>query len=372
MTQSPIPVGVRLEVRKTPVLGAAHDNRWVWVASLAFVAAAVIASSNWRDLNDVFPRLIADRLALAHLTDLVALTVDAESAERGYLMTDDARYLERYNLSLNRLQQAHASLRADYIALHGDSALLAAFTQGTSAKFAEMASTLKTRETLGREAAFDKVRSNRDKALMESMRAQVQQISLELAASQNASLAAAQARALRVFIGTVFGLAVLFSFFLYAHASLKRQTRVAIEASRAKSEFLASMSHELRTPLNAIIGYSALMKEQADISGAQQFVPDLDRIESSGKHLLGLINSILDLSRIEAGRMDLHIQEFALGDLAEELRVLVAPMIEQRRNQLHLELKSPNIRLTTDREKLKQTLVNLLSNAAKFTKNGHI
>ncbi len=339
---------------------------------MAFVAAAVIASSNWRDLNDVFPRLVANRLALANLTDLLAITIDAESGQRGYLLTGDQRYLVHYHDSLKRLAQAHASFRESYLARNGNPVLLEAFTRGSADKFAEMAATIVARDKLGPTAAFDIAGSDRGEALMDTMRTQVQQLSLELAASQNANLAAAKSRGLRVFVGTLIGLSVLFGSFLYAHSSLKNQTRVAIAASKAKSEFLASMSHELRTPLNAIIGYSGLMKEQSEISGSRQFIPDLDRIESSGKHLLGLINSILDLSRIEAGRMDLHIEEFALGDLAEELRVLVAPMIEQRRNQLHLELQSPNIRLATDREKLKQSLVNLLSNAAKFTERGHI
>lgn len=351
---------------------AAHDKRWVWVASFAFLAATVIASSNFRDLRDIFPRIIANRQASSHLTELFAITLDAEAGQRGYVITGDKQFLIPYTESLQRFEHAHAVFRADYLSLNGNRALLDAFTVGSRQKFAEMESTIAARDNRGVDAAVDIVRSKRGQVLMNTMRGQVRQISEDLGASQDTNIKEAQQRGFRVFIGTILGLAVLFGSFLYAHSSLKRQTILAVEASRAKSEFLASMSHELRTPLNAILGYSALMKEQADISGMQQFVPDLERIESSGKHLLTLINSILDLSRIEAGRMELNIEEFALGDLAEELRVLVGPMIAQRNNQLHIALQSPNIRLCTDREKLKQSLENLLSNAAKFTKRGHI
>ncbi len=362
----------RSESGKVTAIVAAHDTRWVWIASFAFLAAAVLASSNFRDLNDIFPRIVANRQAFAHLTELFAITLDAETGQRGYVMTGDKQFLIPYTESLQRFEQAHAKFRADYLSLNGNRALLDAFTVGSRQKFAEMEKTIAARDNRGVDAALEIVRSRRGQTLMNTMRGQVRQISEELGVAQDLNLLEAQQRGFRVFIGTIMGLAVLFGSFLYAHSSLKRQTALAVEASRAKSEFLASMSHELRTPLNAILGYSGLMKEQAEISGLQQFVPDIERIEISGKHLLSLINSILDLSRIEAGRMDLNIEEFALGDLAEELRVLVAPMIAQRKNQLHIELQSPNIRLCTDREKLKQSLENLLSNAAKFTQKGHI
>lgn len=354
------------------VLAAAHDNRWVWIASLAFLVATVIASSNWRDLSDIFPRIVANRLAFAHLTEIFAITLDAETGQRGYVMTGDKRYLIPYTDSLQRFEKSHAQFRADYLGLNGNRDLLDAFTVGSRRKFAEMASTIAARDKMGMDAALEIVRSNRGKALLDTMRDQVHQMAAELVDRQAANMKTAQDRGLRVFIGTLLGLGVLFALFLYAHSSLKRQTRVAIDASRAKSEFLASMSHELRTPLNAIIGYSGLMKEQAETTGEVTYLRDLDRIESSGKHLLSLINSILDLSRIEAGRMEVNVQEFSLGEMSEELRVLVAPMIEQRKNQLHVELQRQDISLSTDREKLKQALVNLLSNAAKFTERGHI
>ena len=105
-------------------------------------------------------------------------------------------------------------------------------------------------------------------------------------------------------------------------------------ASQHKSDFLANMSHELRTPLNAIIGYSEMLQEEAEDLGESAFLPDLRRINAAGKHLLGLINDILDLSKIEAGRMDLHLESFDVCDLVRDVGSIVQPLVEKNGNAL--------------------------------------
>jgi signal transduction histidine kinase/CheY-like chemotaxis protein len=142
-------------------------------------------------------------------------------------------------------------------------------------------------------------------------------------------------------------------------------------ASAHKSAFLASMSHELRTPLNAIIGYSEMLQETAQDEGQDGLLPDLARIRDAGRHLLGLINDILDLSKIEAGKMDLYLEEVDLGVLIEEVRSIVEPMAAANDNALET-VNAPIGAFYTDRTKLKQSLLNLLSNAAKFTHNGRL
>ncbi|MGE3986717.1 response regulator [Pseudorhodoplanes sp.] len=141
-------------------------------------------------------------------------------------------------------------------------------------------------------------------------------------------------------------------------------------ASRTKSAFLANMSHELRTPLNAIIGYSEILREDAQDRGDSSSEGDLIKIETAGKHLLGLINDILDLSKIEAGRMDLHLEDVDISRLLAEVRVLVTPAIDKNGNRLEIDAPSDIGVMHVDLVKLKQSLINLLSNAAKFTKGG--
>jgi PAS domain S-box-containing protein len=148
--------------------------------------------------------------------------------------------------------------------------------------------------------------------------------------------------------------------------------REAEAANHAKSQFLANMSHELRTPLNAIIGYSEMLEEEADELGLHSFVPDLGRIRTSGKHLLSLINDVLDLSKIEAGKMELYIEQFDLREAVEELAATVAPLIERNGNTLEIRVDE-NVRwMRADPIKVRQILLNLLANASKFTDHGTI
>ncbi len=153
---------------------------------------------------------------------------------------------------------------------------------------------------------------------------------------------------------------------------LLKARREAEEASRAKSHFLASVSHELRTPLNAIIGYSELLKEEIEDLGVGQLGADLGRIEASGRLLLALINDILDLSKIEAGKMEIFCEDFALAPLLDQVRSTVGPLVERRANRLVIEGVSDAGSMHADRTKLVQMLLNLLSNASKFTEAGTI
>lgn len=153
-----------------------------------------------------------------------------------------------------------------------------------------------------------------------------------------------------------------------------QQTRdAAVAASTAKSKFLASMSHELRTPLNAIIGYSEMLRDDLLEHGAASMVEDLEKILLSARHLLAVISDILDISKLEAGKMDFEIQSFDLREIVEEASTLMAPLIEKNQNQLEWIFPDDDpLIVTSDRVRVRQILFNLLSNAAKFTENGHI
>ena len=146
----------------------------------------------------------------------------------------------------------------------------------------------------------------------------------------------------------------------------------AEDANGSKSEFLANMSHELRTPLNAIIGYSEMLEEEAADSGEEDFVPDLQKIQGAGKHLLGLINSVLDLSKIEAGRMELFLEDFSVREMVEDISGTIVPVAHKNNNHLSIFCPHDIGDLRTDQTKLRQSLFNLLSNACKFTESGDI
>ena len=146
----------------------------------------------------------------------------------------------------------------------------------------------------------------------------------------------------------------------------------AEEASRAKSMFLANMSHELRTPLNAIIGYSEMIEEEADDDGDEDLAKSVGRIRGAGRHLLSLINDILDLSKIEAGKMEVEEVEFIVGDLLQEVVETTRSLARTKDNVLELSVDDPLGVMHSDPTKLRQILLNLLSNACKFTEAGTI
>jgi signal transduction histidine kinase/DNA-binding response OmpR family regulator len=146
----------------------------------------------------------------------------------------------------------------------------------------------------------------------------------------------------------------------------------ALDASRAKSAFLASMSHELRTPMNAIIGYSEMLIEEAADSEAQAFVPDLEKILSASRHLLGLINSILDLSKVETGKMDLYLETFQVDAVVADVVSTIQPLVRKNGNTLEVQVDGDVGKMRADLTKVRQSLFNLLSNACKFTKDGRI
>jgi len=154
-------------------------------------------------------------------------------------------------------------------------------------------------------------------------------------------------------------------------AMLKSARDLALASSNAKSCFLANMSHELRTPLNAIIGYGEMIREDILESNEVKYVDDLNNIVGSGKHLLSIIEEVLDLSKIEAGKFDMVPEEVPLFSLINEVRMVIEPLVARNNNSFVVEMNNDPM-MYIDHYSLKQVLINMLSNAAKFTSDGHI
>jgi PAS domain S-box-containing protein len=154
--------------------------------------------------------------------------------------------------------------------------------------------------------------------------------------------------------------------------TLRDAKNVAEQNSRFKSQFIANMSHELRTPLNAIIGITEMLREDVVEEGPEAFVEPLTRVSRAGKHLLNLINDVLDLSRIEAGKLDLYPEHFEIETLLNDAIITTQHLIQQNNNRIHLEVAEEVKSIYSDPLRFRQIVLNLLTNASKFTQNGDI
>jgi signal transduction histidine kinase/CheY-like chemotaxis protein len=349
-----------------------HDPTVVFGLA-AIVIICLLAWWDWRVQRGGEQDVVNSMNELRLVDDVLSTLKDAETGQRGFLLTGKRSYLQPYLTataslpgqlnSLDRALREEWELRADLDRLRAVS----------KAKLGELADTLRLYRDQGPDAAMARVQTGIGQEYMDRARDISAEMRLLVAKRLDAERTRTESYALRTQLFSLGASLLLFVLVAFSNLQYRRQREQAQAANRAKSEFLASMSHELRTPLNAIIGYSEMLLEEAEETGGGQALrPDLEKIRIAGKHLLELINSVLDLSKIEAGRMELYLETFSVAALIDDVRGVIAPLAAKNRNKVSVSVAPDVGEMRADQTRVRQSLFNLMSNACKFTRGGEV
>jgi signal transduction histidine kinase/CheY-like chemotaxis protein len=340
------------------------------VAALSLILG--LAVWDWLKFQQASDLVYETDESLRHIERILSTVKDAETGQRGFIITGEESYLEPYYRATREIPKQLADPRSARLR---NSAHHAAFVQLEDAIDSRLA-LLKPPIELRRENRYDGaaefIREGVGKRAMDSIRdlAGVMEESLRHELEQKNRAAATQTLNARLL--SAFASAVLFLLVALTTIKFRNEKMAAELANKAKSTFLANMSHELRTPLNAIIGYSEMLLEEAADAGKPELVPDVNKILAAGRHLLELINAVLDISKIEAGKMELHLETFSVKALVDEVVNVLGPQITKNGNTLKVNVDLDVGSMRGDQTKVRQSLYNLLSNAGKFTSNGAV
>jgi signal transduction histidine kinase/CheY-like chemotaxis protein len=347
-------------------------DRTVLFAVAAIAVVGLLTWLDWRAARDARARVAQTVLELRQISDVLSTMKDAETGERGFLLTGLYGYLEPYDTATSNIGRQMEALRRDTASefdLRADSARL---QTAVEAKLRDLSIGIALMREQGPEAAAAHVRMGAGKEGMDRIRDIAAEMDSLLRNRMARETRDGEKRALETQLLSAGASLLLFVLVALTNVRYRRQKEEAQAANHAKSAFLASMSHELRTPLNAIIGYSEMLSEEAMESNGANILPDLDKIRTAGKHLLELINTILDLSKIEAGKMELFPEVFAVERLVKDVVDVIGPLAKKNGNRVSVSVAPESGAMRADQIKLRQTLFNLVSNACKFTSHGEV
>jgi len=345
---------------------------YVLIGALALTLGTGAIYLNWQQAQRTSLQASQTRQAVGTIRQLLVMLYRGEAGQRGFLLTEEQGYLVPYQEAaeqlpkilerLNLLGQQQPAVRERVLEID----------RLARAKMGELQTAVELLKEGDLAAAELLVRSNFGKQTMDQLVGKLEDLEKRVFVSEEEFSAELQEQMRRSAALTVICCVALFALFAIENRRVTNRKLAAEKSSEVKSAFLASMSHELRTPLNVIIGYTQMQQEEAEEAGRTSDLVDLKRIESAGKHLLVLINGVLELSKIEAGRLEVLPAEFGVEELVREVTGLVEPLAKRQGNGLTVEAGPEAGRMFSDATRIKQGLLNLTSNAAKFTAKGQI
>jgi len=345
---------------------------YVLIGALALMLGTGAIYLNWQQAQRTSLQASQTRQSVGTIRQLLVMLYRGEAGQRGFLLTEEKGYLVPYEEAAEQLPKILERLNLLAQQQPAVRERVREIGRLARAKMGELQTAVELLKEGDLAAAELLVRSNFGKQTMDQLVGKLTELEKRVFVSEEEFSAELQEQMRRSAALTVICCLALFALFAIENRRVTNRKLAAEKASEVKGAFLASMSHELRTPLNVIIGYAQMQQEEAEEASRAGDLVDLKRIESAAKHLLVLINEVLELSKIEAGRLDVIPTEFVVEELVREVTGLVEPLAKRQENGLTVELGPGAGRMFSDATRIKQGLLNLTSNAAKFTAKGTI
>jgi len=353
-------------------LGSIDEMFYILIGALALILGVGAVYLNWQKAQQADLLARQNRRAVSLIRQFQLTIAEAEAGHRGFLLTGEDSFLVPYTRAMETLENQANQIREMGQTHRPIAARLGQIESLAQQKMAELSASSQAGWLGEWEFANELVRQGRQLDTAAKLRDVIGEVELATLEESERLTQVTLSNMKMAALLAVLCCIGLFILFAVENQRVAARRRAAEHASAVKSAFLASMSHELRTPLNAVIGYSQMLQEEAEADRRTSDFQDLQKIESAGKHLLELINSILEMSKIEAGKVEVHAAAFSVPELVNEVIALVRPMAAKNGNELEISLAPGVGRMYSDVVKIRQALLNLLSNASKFTHKGKI